>query len=131
MIDSLRQRLAKSMAKDPWNADQELASEPEVEELTELPTKKSVMLAATVSSHAAPTNDVDSSDYYMGIVRNAIEHGGRYNGHQIPVPWLRMIEAGLEYRRIDPEMMWEGVEADLGGRAKIPAYNDMFPSGGA
>lgn len=126
MIDGLRQRLAKSMAKDPWDADQELDTQPEVEELTELPTERSAMLAATVPGHA--TNDVNSSDYYMSIVRNAIEHGGRYNGHQIPIPWLRMIEAGLEYRRIDPEMLWEGVDSELGRPAQVPAYDDMFPS---
>jgi hypothetical protein len=127
MIDSLRERLTKSMNKDPWDADQELAPESEVEETTELQTDNSVILATTFAD-SSPTNDVNSADYCKSIVKNAIEHGGRYNGHQIPITWLRMIEAGLEYRRVEPEMMWEEVEADMGMPAKGPAYDDMFHS---
>jgi hypothetical protein len=127
MIDGLRQKLARS-TKDQWDADQELDSEPEADEMKDILAQTTDLLGTRVSERTAQTNDVNSADYYIGIVRNAIEHGGRFNGHQIPVPWLRMIEAGLEYRRIDPEMMWEGVESELGQTKQVPAYDDMFPS---
>jgi hypothetical protein len=130
MIDGLRQKLAKTMAKDdPWDADKELVSESEFEELTELPTDKAVIMAATDAVLPPASHDLNTSDYYKSIVKAAIDHGGRYNGHQIPIPWLRMVLAGLEYHKIETEQMWEGIEgtdfkAD-GRPERNPAYDDM------
>lgn len=128
MIDGLRQRLVKSIAKDPWDADQEFVPETEIEELTELPTDTAVIIAATKVS-APSTNDVKAADYYKEFVKTAMQQGGRFNDHQIPIPWLRMILAGLEYKRIEPETMWEGVEPENhGGQLpETPSYTDLFP----
>jgi hypothetical protein len=60
-----------------------------------------------------------------------MKNGGRYAGHYIPIPWLRMIMAGLEWRHVDPETMWYGFEADLPDGEplqEIPSYDDLFPS---
>ena len=77
------------------------------------------------------SNEINAADYYKILVRTAIEHGGRHGDHQISIPWLRMILAGLEFRRIDPEMMWYGFEAGASDGvppAEIPDYDDLFPS---
>ena len=132
MIDGLRQKLARTMTKDdPWDADQELAQESEFEELTELPTDKSVIMAATDAVPGPASHDLNTADYYKSIVKAAIEHGGRYNGHQIPVPWLRMVQAGLEYHRIETEQMWEEFEPESkaeGPLESAPSYGDLFPT---
>ena len=128
MIDGLKRRFAKSI-DDPWDADQEL--EPEVEEASELPTDTAVLLAATQATVPTRSNEIDTTEYYQGLVRTAIENGGKYNGHQIPIPWLRMILAGLESRHVDPEMMWYDADAASLGDAplpEIPSYEDLFPS---
>jgi len=132
MIDGLRRKFAKSIDKDPWDTEQEFEPEVEVEaaEAPELPTDAAVIAAATQMGPPSPTNDVDSGEYYKDIVRTAIENGGKYGDHLIPIPWLRMILAGLEWRRIDSEMMWYGVEASSPGAdelPKIPSYGDLFP----
>jgi hypothetical protein len=131
MIDGLRQKLAKTMAKeDPWDADQELVQESEFEELTELPTDRAVTMGATDAVLPPSGHDLNTADYYKSIVKAAIEHGGRYNGHKIPIPWLRMVQAGLEYHKIETEQMWEGMEgADSKADSRferVPAYDDMF-----
>jgi hypothetical protein len=133
MIDGIRRRFAESIDKDPW--DTELELEPEVEaeetEVSAIPTDTAVILAATRMSTPSASNDFDSGEYYKSIVKTAIQNGGKYGEHQIPVPWLRMILAGLEWRHVDPEMMWYGVEAgDSGseGLPEIPSYSDLFPS---
>jgi hypothetical protein len=131
MIDGIRKRLGKSMDRDPWNADQDL--KPEIAE-TELPTDRAVLIAATDATR--PTGefipaDSNSPDYYKTLVLTAIENGGKYGDHQIAVPWLRMILAGLEFKHIEPEMMWFG--SDTGGlndspSRDLPSYEDLFPS---
>jgi hypothetical protein len=131
MIDGLRQKLAKTMAKDdPWDAEQELVQESGFEELTDLPTDKAVIAAATDAVLPPASHDLNTADYYKSIVKTAIEHGGRYNGHQIPIPWLRMVQAGLEYHKIEAEQMWEGMEGTdfkADGRLEpTPDYDDVF-----
>lgn len=132
MIDGIRRKFARSIDKDPWDAEQELEPEVEVEEgkTTTLATDTAVILAATQISPSSATNDVDSGEYYKNIVKTAIDNGGKYGGHHIPIPWLRMILAGLEWRRVDPEMMWYGFEASgpNEGLPEIPSYQDLFPS---
>ena len=131
MIDGLRQKLAKTMTKDPWDPEQELVQESEAEEMAELPTDKAVIMAATDAVQPTSYKDFNTADYYKSIVQAAIEHGGRYNGLQIPIPWLRMVQAGLDYHKIETEEMWEGFEvADFKAEAseKAPEYNDVFPT---
>jgi hypothetical protein len=126
MIDGIRRRFGKS-PEENWNADLEL--QPETQETTELPTDTAVLLAA--SKLPEPSSETYPSDYYVIIVRTAIEQGGKYGGHQISLPWLRMILAGLESKHIEPEMMWDQdiLSADESSTLpKIPAYNDLFPS---
>ncbi len=132
MIDGIRRKFAKSIDKDPWNMEQELEHEVEVEDvgISELPTDSAVILAAKVPPTSA-TNEVDSGEYYKNIVKTAIQNGGKYGRHHIPMPWLRMILAGLEWKRVDPEMMWYGWEAAGPGDEnlpEIPSYQDLFPS---
>ena len=126
MIDGIRRRLSKPASKDPWDADQELQPE---EVASELPTDAAVFLAARSVSPGYSPEDGDSNAYYRGIVRTAIENGGRYGDHKIPIPWLRMILAGLESRYIDPETMWYEVEeGPVAQIPEIPSYEDLFPS---
>ena len=127
MIDGIRRRLVKSIDRDPWDAGQALA--PEVGETNELPTDTAVLVAATQATGVYIPAGADAPDYYKSIVSSAIDNGGRYGDHQIPVPWLRMILAGLEMKRIEPEAMWYGVEAGSasGPLPDVPSYEDLFP----
>ncbi len=132
MIDGIRRKFAKSIDKDPWDTEQELQPEVEVEdaETSELPTDTAVILAAQIPPSSG-TNDVDSGEYYKNIVKTAIHNGGKYGRHHIPIPWLRMILAGLEWRQIEPEMMWYGWDVAGSGDEdlpEIPSYRDLFPS---
>jgi hypothetical protein len=131
MIDGIRKRIGRSIARDPWDADQVL--NPEIAE-TELPTDRAVLVAATDATHSTgeyiPANS-NTPDYYKILLLAAIENGGKYGDLKIAVPWLRMILAGLEFKHIEPEMMWFG--ADAGGLndsplRDLPAYEDLFPS---
>jgi hypothetical protein len=121
MMESLRRRFSKSEGGDPWAVG--LSLQDESPEASELPSESTVLLA---ENYAPTSNDVDMKDYYRGLVRTAIQHGGVYRGQEIPIPWLRMTLAGLEMRPIPPEAMWEGVHVtedsdnlDLG---------ELFPS---
>jgi len=127
MIDGIKRRLGKSIGKDPWDADQELQPE-ELGEASEL-TDQTVLVAATLIE--AKSNDLNTLDHYRSLVQTAIANDGRYADHQIPVPWLRMILAGLELRHIDPEKAWEGFAGAASGNIlvhTIPKYDDLFPS---
>jgi hypothetical protein len=129
MIDGIRRRFAKSPDQEAWNADQGLA--PELEKNTQLPTDTAVLIAATHATGEFSPGDENKRDYYKVLVATAIQNGGWHGGHQIPVPWLRMILAGLELKRIEPEMMWYEVVADsstLDPASKIPSYDHLFPS---
>ena len=131
MIEGIRRKFAKSIDKDPWDIEQEFGPETEVEEIEtpELPAASAFILTAPVAP--SPTNGVNSGEYCKNIVKTAILNGGKYGEHQIPIPWLRMILAGLERERIDSEMMWYGYEAtSVGGEGlpEIPSYSDLFPS---
>ena len=128
MIDGIRRRL-KSVDRDPWDAEQEL--EPEAEEASELPTDTAVLLAATQVTAGFAPNDTNTADYYKNVVRTAIENGGKYGDHRISIPWLRMILAGLEWKRVEPEAMWYGVEASTPSGSslpEVPPFDDLFPS---
>ena len=90
-----------------------------------------MIAAATQLTPPSATNDVDSGEYFKNILKTAIQNGGKYGGHEIPVPWLRMILAGLEWRHIDPETMWYGVEAGAPGEPpmpEMPEFDVLFPS---
>ncbi|HEV2138383.1 MAG TPA: hypothetical protein VGR53_06045 [Nitrososphaerales archaeon] len=128
MMGEIRRKL-KSIDDDAlWDADMIL--QPEVEATTDLPTDSQDMPSASrVTGEFRPNTGM--SDYYAGVVRAAIAQGGRYGDHQISLPWLRKILAGLEWRNVEPETLWEGVDG-LGPsvpNAKIPVYDELFPSG--
>jgi hypothetical protein len=130
MIDGIRRKLKSIDDEDLWDANVEL--HPEVEETTELPTDSAVLLAASrLRGEFSP--EANQTDYYTGLVRAAIDHGGRYGDHQISLPWLRTILAGLEWRNIEPETAWDGIEAIVPSEpvAQGPPFNDLFPSEGA
>ena len=116
------------MEEDSWDADQEL--KPQAEEPSELRTDAAVLLAASRTAPGYFTGDRSPADYYKGIVNTAIENGGRYGGHWIPVPWLRLILAGLESRQVDPDLLWYEADSELlaNPRACVPAYEELFPS---
>ena len=126
MIGGIRRRL-RYMERDPWDANQDFGLEAE----DDSPTDGEATFLETGETNLSDSNEVNAAEYYKMLVRAAIEHGGRHGDHQISVPWLRMILAGLEFRRIDPEMMWHGVEggaSDDAPMAEIPSYDDLFPS---
>jgi len=129
MIDGIKRKLVRSIDRDPWDTEQEFEPD-EATEPPELPTDAADMIAAPQVAPDSTTNDVDSGEYYKNIVRTAIENGGKYRDHQIPIPWLRMILAGLEWKHVDPEMMWYGVEAATPGEPPLPGmpgYDSLFP----
>ena len=127
MIDGIRRRFTKSVAKDPWDANLELQPE---EAAQALPINAAVLLAARQVPPGFSPGDGDSTGYYRNVVKTAIEHGGKYGDHQIPVPWLKMILAGLESRPIDPEMIWYqvGPENPVYPLPEIPPYEALFAS---
>ena len=129
MIGAIRRRFANS-TEELWDADQEFKQEEA--ESVELHADAAVILTASQNAPGYFPGDESLGDYYKGIVRTAIENRGRYGDHWIPVPWLRMILAGLEYRHIDPDLLW--YEADGGNPANTHAggqsYEDLFPSEG-
>lgn len=129
MIDGIRRRLSKSVETESWNTDQEL--EPETEEPTEVPTDTAVILAASQRTPGFSPGNGNLMDYYKSLMKTAIENGGKYGEHEIPIPWLRMILAGLESRYIDPETMWYEVgEGSVSQLPEAPRYEDVFPSDG-
>lgn len=128
MIDGIRRRFAGPSERRLWDVDQKLNAE--AEEVSELPAGDVVVFAtARPSSGSCPAKE-DSTDYYRAVVQAALENGGRYHGQQIPVPWLRMILAGLESRPIGPEVMWYEVEADTPENVlfRVPSHVSLFPS---
>jgi len=130
MIDGFRRRFGRSIDEDPWDAEQAL--KPEAPGVGELSTDGSVLLAAAPSSGEFAPSD-ENIDFYKRLVITAIENGGRLGGHEISVPWLRMILAGLEMRPIEPEAMWYGVDAARAGsgpQPPVPLYDDLFPGEG-
>ncbi|MDA4119331.1 MAG: hypothetical protein OK436_01970 [Thaumarchaeota archaeon] len=128
MIGEIRRKLTSIDDDRLWDAD--MVFRPEVEAITELSTDSHDLTPASrVKGEFSPNTNI--SDYYVGVVRAAIAQGGRYGDHQISVPWLRKILAGLEWRNVEPETLWEGVDG-LGPsvpNAKIPVYGELFPSG--
>lgn len=128
LIGVLRRRFAKSIQSGPWDADQEL--EQETVDAPELPDDRAVLLGATQAVPGFSPGGGDCASYYKGILRTAIDSGGLYGGHRIPVPWLRVILAGLEDKPIEPELMWYEIETEGPQRSPlgIPSYGDLFPS---
>ena len=129
MIDGIRRKLKSSDDENIWDANVEL--ELEVEETKEFTIDSAGLLAATrLRGEFSP--DANIADYYTGVVRAAIEHGGRYGDHQISIPWLRTILAGLEWRNIEPEKLWEGVETSglIAPSTQTLIYDKLFPSNG-
>jgi len=133
MIDGIRRKLGKTAANDLWDSDHEL--EPEIEEEAGLATDAAVSVVLAYPSGRYSPDNASTPDYYKSLVQTAIGNGGKHGDHRISVPWLRMILAGLESKRIEPRMMWEGVEpGETEGEAPrgIPTYEDLFqPSPGA
>ncbi len=128
MIDGIRRRLGKPIDEDPWDTGQEFA--PEVSETNELPTDAADLVAATRAIGEYVPAAADTPDYYSSLVSTAIKNGGKYGDHRISIPWLRMILAGLEMKRVNPESMWRGVETGTAGSPlpEIPSYEDLFPA---
>jgi hypothetical protein len=128
MIGGIRRKLTSIDDDSLWDADLDL--QPEVDERTELPTDSTDLLSASrLTGEFSPNTNMP--DYYAGVVRAAIAQGGRYGDHQIPLPWLKKILAGLEWRNIESETLWEGVDASSPSvpNARIPVYDELFPSG--
>jgi hypothetical protein len=130
MIDGIRRKLTSLDDESDWDANLDL--QPEAEAITEISTGNSNLLSASrVTGKFSP--DSNTSDYYAGVVRAAIAQGGRYGGHQISLPWLRLILAGLEWRNVEPELLWNGQDSVLPTEPispNLPSYDHIFPSEG-
>lgn len=127
MIDGIRRKLGRPISSDPWDADLALQEAPQEREVT---IDTSVLLTDKPQMGEFAPDDENTHDFFKTLVATAIENGGRVGGHQISVAWLRMIQAGLEMRPIEPEMMWTGVETDRLSRYHAPgtsSYDDLFP----
>ena len=127
MITELRPKI-RSIKTDPWDANQDLSSG--TDDLPDPTTGAEVFFGAVHPTPGFSPGGDDCASYYKGIVRAAISSGGWYGNHRIPVPWLRMIMAGLEDRPVEPELMWFEVEPQGSSYASpgIPSYNELFPS---
>lgn len=127
MIGVIRRRFASTIEEDAWDVNKELAQG--AGESSELHTDAAVLLAAAQAVPGYFPGDESLTDYYKGIVRTAIDNRGRYGDHWIPVPWLRMILAGLESRHVDPDLLWYEADSDItvnpGG--EVPSYEKLFP----
>lgn len=129
MINGIRRRLGKTTAGDPWDSDRELNPEMEGAGLS---TDASVSVVLAYPSGRYSPDNANTPDYYKSLVQTAIRNGGRHGDHRISIPWLRMILAGLESKRIEPSMMWEGIESGETkgeGPRGIPSYEDLFHPG--
>ena len=125
MIGEIRRRFAR-YSDSHWSADLELPPERAV---TPGFTDEALLAKAPAVGTFSP-DDADSHDYYRSLVVAAIRNGGRHGDRQIPIPWLRMILAGLENKHIEPEMMWYGMEpGNHAGESprEIPSFEDLFP----
>jgi hypothetical protein len=128
MIDGIRRRL-RAMDKDPWNANQNL--EPEVDRPSELRVDNRLLLAVPRGAPSQASNQLNAADLYKSVLMTAIEHNGRWGDHQIPVPWLRMILAGLDFKLVEPETMWYDFAADDSeepSHTRTPGYDALFPA---
>jgi hypothetical protein len=128
MIGAIRRKFTNPIDEDDWSTEQELT--PEAVEPSALQTDAAVLLAAAQAAPGHFLGDESLTDYYKGIVKTAIDNRGRYGDHWIPVPWLRMILAGLESRHIDPDLWWyeADIESAVHAHAEVPPYEDLFPS---
>jgi hypothetical protein len=72
--------------------------------------------------------DTDITKMQVELVRAAIAQGGRFGDHEIPIPWLRMMLAGLEGRPIDQDAAWEGLAAPprKDPVEESPTYQELF-----
>ena len=129
MIGGIRRRFSGSTDQNAWDPDQEL--KPELDSSAELPGDTAVLVAATPGTGRFSPPDENTPDYYKSLVVTAIRNGGWLGDHRIPIPWLRMILAGLELKHIEPEMMWYGVESGPSNGVSVsdmPAYKNLFSS---
>ena len=127
MIYGIRRRLRKTSTSDSRDPDQEL--EPETAENAILPVDGEANSVLAYASGLYVPGRTSTPDYYRTLVRTAIENGGRHGDHSISVPWLRMILAGLESKRIEPKMIWYGMETggiEGDSTGDIPSYEDIF-----
>jgi hypothetical protein len=126
-MESIRRAVMSPIGeKDPWDADQEL--EPEAEVDFELEGEDTMVVSPTMVPHCSTS----SVEYQANLVRAAIENGGKFQNHEIPLPWLRRILAGLEGREVGPEEVWR--EDDPTSPFKPPAgpeppsFQELFPA---
>jgi len=127
MIDGIRRRLGKPVDRSLWDTEQELR--PERSTVSDLHADATVLVATTRG--AGQFVPEGSTDYCKTLVSSAIENGGKLGGHQIPVPWLRMILAGLELRQVEPGMMWNADEVGNPASSSVAegqSFDDLFPS---
>jgi hypothetical protein len=127
MISELRRRLVRSDGIERWDANQRL--DRDLERVTELPEDRAVLPITTSLTFRPSIDNITMTDYCTGLVKAAITQGGAHDQYQMPVPWLRMILAGLEGKPIEPQKMWEGVEASSfsgGPNPSLPPYDEVF-----
>lgn len=72
--------------------------------------------------------DTDMVQMQVELVKAAIAQGGRFGDHEIPMPWLRMMLAGLEGRPMDQDAAWEGIAAPprKDPVEESPTYQELF-----
>ena len=112
-----------------WDLDQGL----EPEEEFQVPESVGVLKSMDPSAnHYDPSGE---QDYYEGIVKASISHGGKYGVHEIPVSWLRVILAGLEGKDVgidpmlvDPRTDGPALDSIMAQGAAGPSYTSVFPA---
>ena len=116
------------MDRDPWDANQSLDAE--ADGASEQVEDNELLLTVPRGASPQGSNELKDVDLYRSVLTAAIEHGGRVGDHTLPVPWLRMTLAGLDFKLVEPEMMWYGFLSEGPGDESLsgaPGYGALFP----
>lgn len=125
MIGDIRRKLRQTDASS-WDVNLALQAEESV-----ISERFDAALVLNRPPKEYPFRNPTAREYYTNLVRSAIAGGGWYGNTQISIPWLRMTLAGLESKRFDPEMMWNGMEEDAPPQPNVSetlSYEALFPS---
>lgn len=130
MIGRIKRAITKSVEDDPhWDLDSAFGGDEHHDteswndtELPDIDKGDGVFAPDTLTEVERQAN----------LIRVAMQHGGKFGTHEIPLPWLRMTLAGLEGRAIDVDEMWEGIASpypgDLASDSEPRSYRILFPS---
>ncbi|QQG48232.1 MAG: hypothetical protein HY247_05595 [archaeon] len=123
MFERIRRTVSKPATAGRWDPDQAL--EPEVEADQEPRVENTVPASPPTETHKFDSSGVE---YQRTLVQTAIDQGGKLYNHEMSLPWLRTILAGLEGREVRPEDAWDAESIDMPESPVPPTYYKLFPA---